>query len=58
MISSAVLCQTKGFGSSFQCSAHISIASTRSGTEVNTPRRSRRSVSSLNQRSTRLSHES
>ena len=57
MISSAGLCQMKGFGSSFQCSAQISMASIKWGTEVNAPRRSRRSVSSLNQRSMRLSHE-
>ena len=57
MISSACLCQTKGLGSSFQCSAQISMASMRCGTEVKAPRRSRRSVSSLNQRSMRFNHD-
>lgn len=36
MISSASLCQTKGLGSSFQCSVQISIASIRFGTDVKT----------------------
>ena len=53
----AVLCQTIGWGSSLQCSVHSSMASTRAGTLAKLPRRSRRSVSSLNQRSTRFSHD-
>src|SRR6266487_2506224 len=57
MISSAVLRQTKGLGSSFQCSAHNSIASLSASTLENTPWRRRRSVRSLNQPSTRLSQE-
>ena len=58
MISWAGLCQTKGFGSWFQRSTQISIASMRAGTLEKAPRRSRRSVISLNYCSTRLSHES
>jgi hypothetical protein len=57
MICSAVAFHTNGFGSVFQCSAHSVIAAVRSATLVNTPRRSRLSFSSLNQRSIRLSHE-
>ena len=57
MISSAVLCQMKGSGSWFQCSAQISMASMRSATLVNTPLRRRRSVSSLNQRSMMFSQD-
>ena len=41
MISSAVLRQTKGLGSSFQCSAHNSIASLSASTLENTPWRRR-----------------
>ena len=55
MICSAVAFHTNGFGSVFQCSAHSVIAAVRSATLVNTPRRSRLSFSSLNQRSIRLS---
>ena len=57
MMSSAGAFQMKGFGSSFQCSAHVVIAAVRSATLVNTPRRRRLSVSSLNQRSIRFNHE-
>lgn len=57
MISSAVLCQTNGLGSSFQWSAHSSMVSTRWATLGKLERRSCLSVSSLNQRSTRFSHE-
>jgi hypothetical protein len=57
MMSSAVAYQMKGFGSSFQWSAQVVISCASSATLVNTPRRSRLSVSSLNQRSIRLSQE-
>lgn len=57
MISSAVLVHTNGFGSSFQCSVHISSASMSSSTLVKRPRRRRLSVSSLNHRSTRFNHD-
>ena len=57
MICSAVAFHTNGFGSVFQRSAHSVIAAVRSATLVNTPRRSRLSLSSLNQRSIRSSHE-
>jgi hypothetical protein len=57
MMSSAVAFHTNGRGSVFQCSAQVVIAAARSATLVNTPRRSRLSVSSLNQRSIRFSHE-
>ena len=58
MISSAALCQTKGFGSSFHASrSRTRWPSTRTGTLVNTPRFSRRLVSSAKKRSTRLSQE-
>ena len=56
-MSSAVAFQTNGFGFSFQCSAHVVIASVRSATLVKMPRRNRLSVSSLNHRSTRFSQE-
>ena len=57
MMSSAVAFQTNGFGFSFQCSAHVVIASVRSATLVKMPRRKRLSASSLNHRSTRFSQE-
>lgn len=57
MISSAVAFHTNGFGSVFQCCAQVVMACLRSSTLVNTPRRSRLSVSSLNQRSTTFSQE-
>ncbi len=57
MMSSAVAFQMNGLGSVFQCSAQVVIAVARSLTLVKTPRRRRRSVSSLNQRSIRLSQE-
>ena len=57
MISSAVLCQTNGLGSLFQWSPQVSMASIRAWTLEKAPRRSRRSVNSLNHRSTRFSHE-
>ena len=57
MMSSAVLGHRKGLGSSFQRSAHTSMASMRASTLVKVPRRSRRSVSCLNHPSTRLSQE-
>ncbi len=57
MISSAVLCQMKGLGASFQRSAHSSIASMSAPTRLKVPRRSRRSVSRWNQPSTRFSHD-
>src|SRR5437764_265825 len=57
MICSAVLCQTKGLGSSFQCDAHTSIASVSAATEVKLALRSRRLVSCANQPSTRFSHD-
>ena len=41
----------------FQCSAQVVIAALRSVTLVKVPRRNRLSVSSLNQRSIRFSHE-
>ena len=46
-----------GLGSVFQCSAQMVIAVARSLTLVKVPRRSRRSVSSLNQRSIRFNQE-
>ena len=55
MISSAALVQMKGLGSSFQCFAHRRRALVSSCTLPNTPRRSRRSVSRANHRSTRFS---
>jgi hypothetical protein len=54
---SAVLCQTKGFGSLLWCWMKLRIASSSSLVERWTPRRSCFSVSAANQRSTRLSHE-
>src|SRR6476620_9507936 len=56
-MSSAVAFQTNGLGSLFQCSAQTVMAWVRLSTEVNTPRRRRLSVNSLNHRSTRLSQE-
>src|SRR6478672_21374 len=56
-MSATVAFQMNGFGLLFQCSAQTVIASVRSATEVNTPRRKRLSVSSLNQRSTRFNQE-
>jgi hypothetical protein len=53
----SVAFQMKGRGSWFQCSAQVVIAALSSATLVNRPRRSALSVSSLNQRSTRFSHE-
>ncbi len=55
MMSWAVAFQMNGFGSRFQCSAQVVIASARSATLVNRPRRRRPSVSSFNQRSIRFS---
>ena len=57
MMSSAVAFQMKGLGSVFQCVAQVVMASERSLTLVKVPRRNRRSVSSLNHRSIRLSQE-
>lgn len=57
MISGVVLYQTKGWRWWFQCSAQVSMAPIRSSTLVKTPRRSRRSVSCLNQPSARLTHD-
>jgi hypothetical protein len=57
MISSAVLRQTNGFGSSFQCSARSSIGSTSAATLENASRRSRLSVSRLNQPSAIFNQE-
>ena len=56
-ISSAVLCQMKGFGSSFQLVIQVRIEATRSRTERWLPRLIHFVVSSANQRSTRLSQE-
>ena len=56
-ISSAVLCQTKGVGSSFQWSIQPVIDASRSLVERCVPLRSHLLVSSANQRSTRFSHE-
>src|SRR5690242_2053364 len=47
----------KGLGSLFQCSAQVVIAWLRLSSEVDTPRRRGLSVSSLDQRSIRFSHE-
>src|SRR5918994_2699060 len=57
MISSAVRCQTKGSGLSFQCSTQWSMASVSSRTELNVPRRMHLLVISANQRSTRFNHD-
>ena len=57
MIAAVVAFQMNGFGSSFQAEAQVVIASVSSGTLVKAPRRSRLSVSSLNQRSMRFSQE-
>ena len=57
MMSAAVAFQMNGVGSWFQWLVQIWIASSSSATLVNVPRRRRRSVSSLNQRSMRLVHE-
>ena len=57
MMSSAVAFQMKGLGSVFQWSAQVVMALVRSATLVKVPRRRRLSVSSLNQRSIRFSHE-
>ncbi len=57
MIFWAVAFQTNGVGSVFQCSAQTVMASVRSATLVNRPRRSRLSVNSLNHRSTRFSQD-
>jgi len=51
------LWQTKGLGTVFQFSAQISITSISCGTDVKTHRRNRRSVSSLNQSSIKLSYD-
>src|SRR5690349_14880675 len=56
-MSSTVAFQTNGLGSLFQCSAQTVMAWVRSATEVNTPRRRRLSVNSLNQRSIRFNQE-
>ena len=48
---------TKGLGSLLWASMYSWMAATRSGTEWKTPRRNALSVSSRNQRSTRLSHD-
>jgi hypothetical protein len=56
-ISSAVLCQTNGFGWSFQLVIQVRIEATRSRTERCVPRLIHLLVSSPNQRSTRLSQE-
>jgi len=47
----------KGLGSVFQWAAQVVMASASSATLVKVPRRRRLSVSSLNHRSTRFSHE-
>jgi len=57
MISWAVLCQMNGFGFLFQCSVHTSMESMSWSTLVKLSRRRRLSVSSLNQRSMRFSHD-
>ena len=57
MMSSAVAFQMNGLGLVFQCSAQVVIAALSSATLVNTPRRRRLSVSSLNQRSIRFTQE-
>ena len=54
-IDSTVAVQTKGFGSWFQTATYSSMASIKSSTLTNTPRRTRFPVNSPNQRSTRLS---
>jgi hypothetical protein len=54
-MSSAVLCQMKGLGSSFQLVIQVRIEATRSLTERCVPRLSHLVVSSANQRSTRFS---
>ena len=56
-ISSALLCHTKGFGSSFQLSIHAVMSASSSLVERCVPRRSHLLVSSANQRSTWLIHE-
>src|SRR4051812_47793387 len=57
MMALAVLCQTKGRGSLFQCDAQMSMASVSAATESKLPWRSRRLVSCANQPSTRFSHD-
>lgn len=57
MISSAVAFQMKGLASTLKCSAQVVMTSVSSATLVKRLRRSRLSVSSLNQRSIRLVHE-
>src|SRR4029079_8127722 len=54
---SAVAVHTYGLGSWLWALMYSWIELTRSGTEWKTPRRNALSVSSLNQRSTRLSHD-
>src|SRR4029079_19445427 len=54
---SAVAVHTYGLGSWLWALMYSWIEGTRSGTEWKTPRRNALSVSSLNQRSTRLSHD-
>jgi hypothetical protein len=56
-MSSAVFVRTKGRGLSFQLSIQARMSALRSRTERWLPRRSFSVVSSVNQRSTRLSHE-
>jgi hypothetical protein len=56
-ISSALLCQTKGVGSSFQWSIHVVMATSSPLVERCVPRRNHLLVSSANHRSTRFSHE-
>jgi thiosulfate/3-mercaptopyruvate sulfurtransferase len=56
-IESVEAVHTNGLGSSLWALRYSSIAATRSGTLWNTPRRMALSVSSLNHRSTRFSHE-
>ena len=51
---SAVLCQVKGLGFSFQLSVQALMEFWRSGTEVWLPRRIHLAVVSANQRSTRF----
>ena len=57
MMSSARRCQTNGWGLSFQCEIHTSIASRSYAMDRNAEFVSRRRVSTENQPSTRLSHD-
>ena len=56
-MSVALAVQMKGLGDWFMIRMYASIAPISFSTLVNTPRRERRSVSSVNRRSIRFSHE-